>query len=262
MSSTSISKPQVFLVGAGPGDPRLITVRGRELIELADVIVHDELANRSLLSWAHPSAEFVNVGKRAGHHHVPQTEIGRLLVAHARAGRRVVRLKGGDPLVFGRGGEEAEALRAAGVPFEIVPGVTAAVGAAAGAEIPLTHRGVASAVLFVTGHECAEKNGTAVDWSAVAQLRATVVVYMGLRAAASIVAQLRAAGASDDLPVAIVSRATLPDQQVLTATLGTVGGAIAERDIPAPALLIIGEVVRQSPHAAAALAELAPIKAE
>lgn len=255
------SNPKVFLVGAGPGDPRLITVRGRELIEHSDVIVHDELANRALLAWARPGAEQIYVGKCAGRHHVPQAEITRILVAHARAGRRVVRLKGGDPLVFGRGGEEAEGLRAAGVPFEIVPGVTAAVGAAAVAEMPLTHRGIASAVLFVTGHECAGKNSSAVDWSAVARLNATVVVYMGLRVARRIVQQLRAAGAADNLPVAIVSRATLPDQQIVCADLGTFELELAARELPAPALLIVGEVVRRSPHATHALAALASVTA-
>ncbi len=142
MPSTRFSFPSVSLVGAGPGDPRLITLRGRELIEQADVIIHDELANRTLLEWAAPDTEIVYVGKRAGHHHAQQAEINRLLVAHARTGRRIVRLKGGDPLVFGRGGEEAAALREAGIAFEIVPGVTAAVGVAASTEIPLTHRGV------------------------------------------------------------------------------------------------------------------------
>lgn len=262
MSSTTIPSPHVALVGAGPGDPRLITLQGKELLEQAEVVIHDELANRALLDWAPAGAQIVYVGKRAGHHHVPQPEINRLLVAHARTGRRVVRLKGGDPLVFGRGGEEAAALRAAGIPFEIVPGVTAAVGVAASTEIPLTHRGVASAVLFVTGHECAEKAGTAVDWEAVARLRCTLVVYMGLKAARAIVERLRAAGADADLPVALVGRATLPDQQLLVATLGSFEAALLGREVPAPALLVIGEVVRQSPRAVAALAALAPVTAE
>lgn len=261
MSSTPFSAPRVFLVGAGPGDPRLITVRGRDLIALAEVIVHDELANRALLDWAQPQAEIVYVGKRAGHHYAQQVEINRILVAHARTGRLVVRLKGGDPLVFGRGGEEAQALREAGIPFEIVPGVTAAVGVAASTAIPLTHRGVSSAVLFVTGHECAEKSGTAVDWDAVARVKCTMVVYMGLKAARTIVERLRSAGAEPELPVALVSRATLPDQQMLVATLGTFEAELLSREVPSPALLIIGEVVRQSPAAAAALATLAALDA-
>ncbi len=258
MTSTTFSSARVFLVGAGPGDPRLITLRGRELLEQAEVVIHDELANRALLDWAPAGAELVYVGKRAGHHHADQAEINRLLVAHARTGRRIVRLKGGDPLVFGRGGEEAAALREAGIDFEIVPGVTAAVGVAATTAIPLTHRGVASAVLFVTGHECAEKSGTAVDWEAIARVRCTIVVYMGLKAARAIVARLLAAGADTDLPVALVSRATLPDQQVLVATLGGFEQQLLAREIPAPALLVIGEVVRQSPQAAITLAALAP----
>ena len=261
MSSTPFSAPRVFLVGAGPGDPRLITVRGRDLIALAEVIVHDELANRALLDWAQPQAEIVYVGKRAGHHYAQQVEINRILVAHARTGRLVVRLKGGDPLVFGRGGEEAQALREAGIPFEIVPGVTAAVGVAASTAIPLTHRGVSSAVLFVTGHECAEKSGTAVDWDAVARVKCTMVVYMGLKAARTIVERLRSAGAEPELPVALVSRATLPDQQMLVATLGTFEAELLSREVPSPALPIIGEVVRQSPAAAAALATLAALDA-
>jgi uroporphyrinogen III methyltransferase/synthase len=254
----SFSAPRVFLVGAGPGDPRLITLRGRDLIAQAEVIVHDELANRALLAWASPQAEIVYVGKRAGHHHAQQTEINRLLVAHARTGRLVVRLKGGDPLVFGRGGEEAAVLREAGIAFEIVPGVTAAVGVAATTEIPLTHRGVSSAVLFVTGHECAEKNAASVDWDAVARVNCTLVVYMGLKAARVIVERLRAAGADDELPVALVSRATLPDQQMIVATLGAFENELLDREVPSPALLIIGPVVRQSPTAAAAVAALAP----
>ncbi len=259
MPSISFSGTRVFLVGAGPGDPRLITLRGRDLLAQAEVIVHDELANRALLDWASPQAEVVYVGKRAGHHYAQQAEINRILVAHARTGRLVVRLKGGDPLVFGRGGEEAQALREAGIPFEIVPGVTAAVGVASSTQIPLTHRGVSSAVLFVTGHECAEKAGTAVDWEAVARVRCTMVVYMGLKAARTIVERLRAAGAEADLPVALVSRATLPDQQMIVATLGTFETELLSHTVPSPALLIIGEVVRQSPTAAAALAALATI---
>lgn len=261
MSSTSFSGARVFLVGAGPGDPRLITLRGRDLIAAAEVIIHDELANRALLDWASPQAEIVYVGKRAGHHHAQQAEINRLLVAHARTGRLVVRLKGGDPLVFGRGGEEAEALREAGIAVEIIPGVTAAVGVAATTEIPLTHRGVSSAVLFITGHECAEKSGTSVDWDAVARVNCTLVVYMGLKAARRIVERLRTAGAESSLPVALVSRATLPDQQMIVATLGTFESELFARAVPSPALLIIGEVVRQSPAAAAALASLATLHA-
>jgi uroporphyrin-III C-methyltransferase len=225
------------------------------------VIVHDELANRALLAWATQQAEIVYVGKRAGYHHAQQAEINRLLVAYARTGRMVVRLKGGDPLVFGRGGEEAEALREAGIPFEIVPGVTAAVGVAATTEIPLTHRGVSSAVLFVTGHECAEKNGAGIDWAAVARVNCTMVVYMGLKAARVIVERLRAAGADAELPVALVSRATLPDQQMIVATLGAFENELLAREVPSPALLIIGQVVRQSPTAAAALAALATLPA-
>lgn len=248
-------------MGAGPGDPRLITLRGRELIEQADVVLHDELANRALLDWAPASAERIYVGKKAGQHHVPQDEIARILVAQARTGKRVVRLKGGDPFIFGRGGEEAEALREAGIPFEIVPGVTAAVGAGAATEIPLTHRGVSPAVLFVTGHECAEKKGAGVDWDAAAKLRSTIVVYMGLKAARSIVARLLEAGAATDLPIALISRATLPDQQLIVATLGTFETELAGREVPSPALLIIGDVVKQSPQAAAALASVAVLTA-
>lgn len=261
MSSTAISKGFVWLVGAGPGDPGLLTLRGRELLERAETVVYDELANRALLDFAPAAAERIYVGKKAGQHHLTQVEIARLLVAQARAGRRVVRLKGGDPLIFGRGGEEVETLRAAGIAYEIVPGVTAAAGAGATAEIPLTHRDDASAVIFVTGHECVGKRTPGLDWEAIVRTRATICIYMGLRQLPHLAHRLVHAGASPELPIAVVSRATRPDERVVVANLATIEMAAAEAEIPSPAILIIGDVVRRSPRAAAALAAFAATEA-
>jgi uroporphyrinogen III methyltransferase/synthase len=171
----------VYLVGAGPGDPGLMTVRGAELVASADVILHDRLIPAAALSGAREDAELVYVGKRPGAPEVPQSEIERMMVERARAGRSVVRLKGGDPFVFGRGGEEAETLAAAGVPFEVVPGVTAGVAAPAYAGIPVTHRDDASAVAFVAGHEDPSKDGSSIDWDALARFPGTLVLYMGVK---------------------------------------------------------------------------------
>jgi uroporphyrin-III C-methyltransferase len=258
MSSTVISEGFVWLVGAGPGDPGLLTLRGRELLERADAVVYDELANRALLDFAPPAAERIYVGKKAEQHHRTQQEIARLLVAQARAGRRVVRLKGGDPLIFGRGGEEAEVLQAAGIGYEIVPGVTAAAGAGATTAIPLTHREDASAVIFVTGHECVGKRTAGLDWEAIVRTRATLCIYMGLRQLPHLAHRLVHAGAALELPIAVISRATWPDERMVVGTLGTIEGVAAEAVLPSPAILIVGEVVRRSPRAAAALAAMVP----
>jgi uroporphyrinogen III methyltransferase / synthase len=227
-----------YLVGAGPGDPGLLTARALELIAQADVILHDRLIPAEALAGARPDAEIVDVGKVGGGEQVPQEETTRLLVEHARAGRTVVRLKGGDPFVFGRGGEEAQALRAAGCAFEVVPGVTAGVAAPAYAGIPVTQRGVASAVAFVTGHEDASKAETAIDWPALAAFPGTLVFYMGVRQLPRIAEQLIAHGRSPDEPVAIVQRGTLGDQRTLRATLATLG----EQDARAPAITLVGPV--------------------
>jgi uroporphyrinogen III methyltransferase/synthase len=227
-----------YLVGAGPGDPGLLTARALELIAQADVILHDRLIPAEALARARPDAEVVDVGKVGGGEQTPQEETTRLLVEHARAGRTVVRLKGGDPFVFGRGGEEAAALRDAGCAFEVVPGVTAGVAAAAYAGIPVTHRGLASAVAFVTGHEDPGKGQIAIDWAALAAFPGTLVFYMGVRQLPRIAEQLVAHGRDGDEPAAIVERGTLPDQRTVRTTLGALGEAEAR----APAVTIVGPV--------------------
>ena len=222
-----------YLVGAGPGDPGLLTARALELIARADVILHDRLIPPGALAGARPDAEIVDVGKVGGGAQVPQEETTRLLVERARAGRTVVRLKGGDPFVFGRGGEEAQALRAAGCHFEVVPGVTAGVAAPAYAGIPVTHRGLSSAVAFVTGHE-----DTPVDWAALAAFPGTLVFYMGVRQLRRIAEELVAHGRDGGEPAAIVQRGTLPDQRVVRTTLGALG----EHEARAPAITVVGAV--------------------
>jgi uroporphyrinogen III methyltransferase/synthase len=228
-----------YLVGAGPGDPGLLTARALELIARADVILHDRLIPPEALAHARPNAEVIDVGKIGGGAQVPQEETTRLLVEHARAGRVVVRLKGGDPFVFGRGGEEAQALRAAGCAFEVVPGVTAGVAAPAYAGIPVTQRGLASAVAFVTGHEDPGKDESAVDWGALAAFPGTLVFYMGVRRLARIAEQLVAHGRDPAEPVAVVERGTLRDQRTLRTTLSGLGGVEAH----APAVTVVGPVV-------------------
>jgi len=230
----------VFLVGAGPGDPALLTGRALELIAAADVIVHDRLIPPEALQLARPGAELVYAGKEGGGESVSQAETERLLIEHGRDPRKtVVRLKGGDPFVFGRGGEEVEALSAAGIAFEVVPGVTAGVAAPAAAGIPLTYRGLASAVAFVTGNEDPEKSESALDWDALASFPGTLVVYMGIRQLESIAARLIAAGRDPEEPAALIERGTLPDQRVLTGTLGT-APTLGARP---PAIAVFGSVV-------------------
>lgn len=235
----------VWLVGAGPGAVDLITMRGRKALSQADVVLHDDLANPELLQICPAGCEFVYVGKRAGQHSAPQDEINRLLIAHARAGRRVVRLKGGDPTVFGRLGEELQALRSAGIAFEVVPGVTAACAAAAAAGVSLTQRGLASAAVLVTGHECAGKAGPALDREALAQPGATLCVYMGTRSLGALAAQLLSGGHAPDTPLLIVSHASLPSQTIRTGTLET-AGELARDITDTPALIIIGAVAAPS----------------
>src|SRR5436305_10953825 len=215
----------VYLVGAGPGDPGLITRRALDLIAEADVILYDRLIPSGALDGARPDADVRYVGKRPGGPKVSQEEINRSLIELARAGQSVVRLKGGDPFVFGRGGEEAQALAEAGVPFEVVPGVTAGVAAPAYAGIPVTHRDDASAVAFVTGHEDPEKADSAIDWAALAAFPGTLVLYMGVKNLPQIAERLIAAGRAADEPAAVVERGTLPEQRAVSGTLGD----IAER---------------------------------
>ena len=239
-----MSPGTVHLVGAGPGDPGLMTARGLELIARADVILHDRLIPDGALAGARSDAEIVFVGKQGGGEQVPQAETNRLLIERALAGKDVVRLKGGDPFVFGRGGEEALLCLEAGVPFEVVPGVTAGVAAPAYAGIPVTHRDLASAVAFVTGHEDPEKPDTALDWPALAGFPGTLVFYMGVRALPRIAERLVACGRPAGEPVAVVERGTLPGQRTLLATLADVAERAAEERIRAPAITLVGPVAR------------------
>jgi uroporphyrinogen III methyltransferase/synthase len=234
----------VHLVGAGPGDPGLLTVRAVELLGQADVVLYDRLIPSEALAHARPEAELIDVGKQGAGPQFPQDETHRLLVDHARAGRRVVRLKGGDPFVFGRGGEEALVLHEAGVPFEVVPGVTAGVAAPAYAGIPVTHRDTASGVAFVTGHEDPAKPESALDWPALARFPGTLVFYMGVRSLPRIAERLIAEGRPGEEPVAVVERGTMPGQRTLMATLESVVARAEEHGIRAPAITLVGEVAR------------------
>jgi uroporphyrinogen III methyltransferase/synthase len=235
----------VYLVGAGPGDPGLMTARSLELIAKADAIFYDRLIPPGALGGARPDAELVYVGKQPGVPSVPQEEIGERLIEAARAGRNVVRLKGGDPFVFGRGGEEGEALREAGVEFEVVPGVTAGVAATAYAGIPVTHRDDASAVAFVTGHEDPAKEESALDWAALARFPGTLVFYMGVKRLARNAAALIEAGRDPDEPAAAIERGTWPGQRTVEATLGTIADAVAREEVKAPTLIVVGEVAER-----------------
>jgi uroporphyrinogen III methyltransferase/synthase len=237
-----VSVGTVYLVGAGPGDPGLLTVRAAELIARADVILHDRLIPAAALAGARADAEVLYVGKQGGGSQVPQEETHRLLIEHARAGRAVVRLKGGDPFVFGRGGEEALVCLEAGIPFEVVPGVTAGVAAPAYAGIPVTHRELASGVAFITGHEDPAKPDPALDWPALAAFPGTLVFYMGVRALPRIAEQLVAGGRPADEPVAVVERGTLPRQRTVLATLSDVADRAAAAAIRAPAIALVGPV--------------------
>ncbi len=232
----------VYLVGAGPGDPGLMTVRALELIAEADVIVYDRLIPLEALDGARADAELIFAGKEGGGPSVSQVETEHLLVEHGSAGRRVVRLKGGDPFVFGRGGEEAEALHAAGIPFEVIPGVTAGVAGPAYAGIPVTHRDVASAVAFVTGHEDPSKPESALDWEVLAAFPGTLVVYMGLRQLAAIAQRLIDGGRRRDQPAAVVERGTFPDQRVVSGALGDIASKASDAGIRAPAVAVFGAV--------------------
>jgi uroporphyrinogen III methyltransferase/synthase len=232
----------VHLVGAGPGDPALMTVRSLELIAHADVIVHDRLIPDRALAAARPDAQLIYVGKAGGGPSAGQDQINRVLIEHGQAGREVVRLKGGDPFVFGRGGEEAEALHAAGIEYEVVPGVTAGIAGPAYAGIPVTHREMSSAVAFVTGHEDPAKPDSALDWRALAAFPGTLVVYMGVRQLPAITARLVEGGRPADEPAALVQRGTWPDQRAVVGTLGTLA-ELAERErIRAPTVAVFGAV--------------------
>ncbi len=231
---------EIILVGAGPGDAGLLTLRGLQAVQKADVVFYDHLVTPEIRELVRRDAEMICVGKRAGEHSVPQHETNQMLVDAAREGKTVVRLKGGDPFIFGRGGEELQAAADAGIPFQVVPGVTAAAGATAYAGIPLTHRDYAQSVTFVTGHYKADS--AAHDWSLLAQSRQTLAIYMGTMKAAEISAQLIAHGRDSNTPVAVISRGTRADQQTITGTLQQLEELA--KDAPMPALLVVGEVVQ------------------
>jgi uroporphyrinogen III methyltransferase/synthase len=232
----------VYLVGAGPGDPGLITARALDLIATADVVLHDRLIPPGALDGARRDAELVYVGKQPGESQRSQGDIEELMVERANAGKSVVRLKGGDPFVFGRGGEEAEALRDAGVEFEVVPGVTAAVGAAAYAGIPLTHRDDASAVAFVTGHEDAAKDDSTLDWEALARFPGTLVLYMGVKRLGDLAERLIAAGRDPGEPAAALERGTMPGQRTVTAPLRDLPAEAERAGLRPPAVTVVGPV--------------------
>lgn len=234
---------KVYLVGAGPGDPGLMTLKGKALLECADVVVYDALVSPPILAMINPLAEKINAGKRKGMHSMLQADISQLLIEKAQAAAIVVRLKGGDPFIFGRGGEEMEDLVAAGVPVEVVPGITSGVAAPAYAGIPLTHRAHSSSVTFVTGHEGAGKYRPAIDWQAIAQGSETIVVYMGIHNLGYITEQLQTAGLSSATPVALVRWGTRPEQEELVGTLETIVQQVEATQFGAPAIAVIGSVV-------------------
>lgn len=230
-------------MGAGPGDPALITVKGVDCIARADVVIYDYLASPALLAHANPDAEMIYVGKKGGDHTLAQEGINALIVEKARQGLTVARLKGGDPFIFGRGGEEVEVLIAAGVPFEVVPGVTAAIGASAYAGIPLTHRDHTSDVAFVTGHEDPTKSESSIDWQALATGIGTLVFFMGVKNLPAIAANLMANGKPANTPVAVVRWGTTPKQKTVTGTLASIEDDVRKAGIKAPAIIIVGTVV-------------------
>ncbi|MBN2139655.1 MAG: uroporphyrinogen-III C-methyltransferase [Desulfovibrionaceae bacterium] len=232
----------VYLIGAGPGDPGLLTIRARDILGLADVVVYDYLANRCLLSYARDEAEIVYVGKKGGQHTVPQEEINALVIDRARQGKTVARLKGGDPFVFGRGGEEAEEIVAAGLSYEVVPGVTAGVAAAAYAGIPVTHRAHTPSVAFITGHEDPAKQESAHDWEAYARSKSTLVFYMGVANLAMIADRLMAAGRPPDEPCALVRWGTTCRQRSFVSRLRDVAAEARARGYKAPSIIIVGGV--------------------
>jgi uroporphyrin-III C-methyltransferase len=234
---------KVYLVGAGPGDPGLMTLKGKGLLECADVVIYDALVSPAILGMINPAAEQINAGKRMGRHSLLQDETTQLLIEKAQDNPIVVRLKGGDPFIFGRGGEEMEELVKAGVSVEVVPGITSGIAATAYAGIPLTHRLYSSSVTFVTGHEAAGKYKPAVNWQAIAQGSETIVIYMGIHNLPYIVEQLTTAGLSMETPIALVRWGTRPEQEELIGKLGTIVESVEKTGFRAPAIAVIGSVV-------------------
>ncbi|NOY14305.1 MAG: uroporphyrinogen-III C-methyltransferase, partial [Deltaproteobacteria bacterium] len=238
-----MSTGKVYLVGAGPGDPGLLTLKGQQCLALADVVIYDYLANPLLLGHAPAGAEKIYVGKRCGNHHLSQEQTNALLVEKAVAGLQVVRLKGGDPYVFGRGGEEAAFLKERGIPFEVVPGITAGFAAAAYAGIPLTHRDVTTSLALLTGHERPERKLSSLDWEKLATGLGTLIFYMGMTNLELISSELIKHGRSPQTPVAVVQWATLPRQQTLIGTLESIAEDVVREGLQPPAVVVIGEVV-------------------
>ncbi len=233
---------KVYLVGAGPGDPGLITVKGLELLRTADVVFYDALANPLLLRECREDAELIDAGKRARDHHLSQWQTNELLVKHAQEGKTVVRLKGGDPFLFGRGAEEAEELRKAGVEVHVVPGVSSSISVPELAGIPVTHRDHASLVTFVTGHEKDGREGDRVDWKALAEGHGTIVVLMGLGNAAGISKGLIEGGMSPETPAAVICKGSTPEQRVEVTVLSRLADTISEKGLEAPGIMVIGDV--------------------
>lgn len=250
MNLTKLNKKEnnclgkVYLVGAGPGDPGLMTLKGKTLLECADAVIYDALVSPQILAMINPQAERIDAGKRMGRHSLLQEETTQLLIEKAQVHAIVVRLKGGDPFIFGRGGEEMEELLNAGVAVEVVPGVTSGIAAPAYAGIPLTHRLYSSSVTFVTGHEMAGKYRPEVNWSAIARGSETIVIYMGIHNLTYIIDQLTAAGLSADTPIALVRWGTRPEQEELIGSLSTIGEKMKVAEFAAPAIAVIGNVVK------------------
>jgi len=238
-----MKKGKVYLVGAGPGDPGLITVRGLECIKRADAIVYDYLSSAAFLKYAGSGTELIYVGKKQGAHTLPQNQINQLIITKAGQGLVVVRLKGGDPFIFGRGGEEAQALAEAGIPFEVVPGITSAIAAPAYAGIPLTHRDYSSALAFVTGHENPEKIESSVDWTSLAKGMGTLIFFMGVKNLPHIVSQLVSHGMVSDTPIGLVRWGTTPKQKTITGTLENIVSRVQAAGFKAPAIIVVGKVV-------------------
>jgi uroporphyrin-III C-methyltransferase len=237
------TKGKVFIAGAGPGDVKLITIKAKECLEMAQVVLYDNLVNPDLLTYCSPQCELIFVGKKSNNHLIPQHEINALLISFANQGKNVVRLKGGDPFVFGRGAEEALALKENGIPFEIIPGITAGIAAPAYAGIPVTHRHSCSMVTLISGHKAVHKQHDDINWSALAILNSTLVFYMSLSNIRHIVSQLLANGKSANTTAAVIRCGTTLQQQVLIAELDNIAELVLARNFQPPALLVIGQVV-------------------
>jgi uroporphyrin-III C-methyltransferase len=242
------TKGKIYLVGAGPGDPGLLTVKAKILLECADAVIYDALVSPEILEIINPQAEKIDAGKRMGRHSLLQSETTQLLIEIANQKAIVVRLKGGDPYIFGRGGEEMADLMAAGIDVEVVPGITSGIAAPAYAGIPLTHRDYSSSVIFVTGHEAAGKYRPGVDWQAIARSAETIVIYMGVHNLDRITAELIAGGLSGDTPIALVRWGTTPAQEELVGTLESIVELVAANNFTAPAIVTIGNVVELYRH--------------